>query len=105
MFDDDARRQRRGENCEVFPLARRMQICRGGAATFAVFLRHLEQAAAVLFRAVEVGIERNSGLLRGLDEQVTERIGVRTLRDIERTFTAVERIGQTLVALGELEER
>ena len=81
-----------------------MQIGRGRAPALAVFLRHLEQAAADLRRAVEIRIERHAGLLRRLDERMAQRIGVGPLGDVERAVVAVEFIVQALVALGFLEK-
>ena len=58
----------------------------------------------MLLRAVEIGIVRNAGLLRRLDEDVAQGIGIGPLGDVERPVGAVEIVLQALVALGLLEE-
>ncbi len=98
-------RLRLGANGEIFALGDRMQIGRGRAAALAVFLRHLKQTAAELHCAVKIGIERNPGLLRRLEEDVTQRVGVRPLGDVERPVAAVKFVVQALVALGFFEIR
>ncbi len=50
-----------------------------------------------MYRAVEIGIERYPGLLRRLEEDVTQRVGVRPLGDVERPVAAVKFVVQALV--------
>ncbi len=78
-------------NSEIFPLLPPdANKPRRRAAPLAVLLRHLEQTAAILLGAVEVGVERESGLRRGLDERMTQRIGVWT-RSVTFSGTAAGR--------------
>jgi hypothetical protein len=70
LVDQNAGDLRFGQDGEVFPRRRRMQIGRSRAPARAVFLRHLEETAAELRHAVEIGIERQAGLLGRLDENV-----------------------------------
>jgi hypothetical protein len=96
---------RLGHYGEVLARRHRMQVSGCRAPAPAVFLRHLKEPAAQLHGAVEIRIERQAGLLRGLDEEMAERIRIGTLGDIERTVVAVKAVVQVLVALGPLEVR
>ena len=82
-----------------------VEECDRTAAPQAPALCDLVATDAFLIRAVEVRIERQTCLLRRLDKDMAERIGVGTLRDIERAVFTVKAIMQALVALGLLEVR
>ena len=105
VLDQHAGRLRPGDDGEVRPRRRGMQIGRGRAAALAFFLRHLEKAASELRGAVEIRIERNSRLLRRLDEDVAQRIGVGPLGNVERPVAPMEIVAKALVVLRLLEER
>jgi hypothetical protein len=99
VLDENARRLRRGADDEVGARRRGAQIGRGRAPVLAVLLRDLEQTATRLYRAVEIRIERNAGLLRRLEKDVAQDIGVGPLGDVERSVAAVELVVEALVAL------
>ena len=105
MLDEHTRRLRFFQDGKILARRHRMQIGRSRAPAAAVFLRHLKQPAAKLYGTIEIRIERQAGLLRCLNENMTERIGIGAFGDIERALGAVKAVAQALVALGFLEIR
>ena len=73
--EHDALRQCRGLDVQIAAALRRAEIGDRGARAPAAPRRGLEEAGAFLGRAVEIGIDGDAGLGRGLDEGLRERIG------------------------------
>ncbi len=83
----------------------RLHVGARGAPAFAVFLRHLVGAHALLLGAVEIRVVREPRLARRLDEYSLERVVRAQRRDMERPAAAVVFAAQGLVVLGALEVR
>lgn len=70
-----AQDRRVGDQMQVWPLAP-IQIRARHCAAFAAALRHLIEADALLFLAVEVVVQAKARLARGLDEARSHRIAL-----------------------------
>ncbi len=83
----------------------RRQVGLGGAETFAVLVRHLVGADALLLGAVEVVVEPVARLLAGFHEGGQKRIGRTQIHHVQRPALAVQRVGAALVVFGAFEVR
>ena len=85
-------------DAQIGPLAEmRPQIGARGAAALAVDLGDLIEAEPFLARAVEIVVERELRLARGVEEAVMERIVGARIGDVERPAATMERFGEDLV--------
>ena len=81
----------------------RMDIGARGAATFAVLLRHLVEAEALLLGSVEILADREAGLACRLQEDPVKQVVGAQSGDVERAGPAVPFAAEILVAFGLLE--
>ena len=82
---------RLGDDRQVRPAADRVEIGALGGHPLAVLLGEGVEADAVLSCAVEVGVERMAGQLRGFQIGSGQRIDAARRRDVERAVRAMER--------------
>ena len=96
--EQQPQRARLGLHSQVRPLAEmRMDVAARGAPAFAVELGDLIDAEPLLALAVEIGVERELGLARGVEKARLERIVGAQIGDVERPALAV--IGVVKVSL------
>ena len=98
VFDQDAIDSDAGADDEVATSLRRLEVadCRGTAST--VPCRRLVDTDALLAHAVEVGVERQSGLLSRLDEDARQAVRRRS-GHAERAPIAVEGRTEEVIVL------
>jgi hypothetical protein len=80
-----------------------VQVGARAVPALAVALRDLVIAGAVLFGAVEVAVERDAGLHRGLDEARGKRVGRAQLVDVQRAVLAVVPVIERMVGFAATE--
>ena len=95
--------ERVGKHLQVRPAAVRCEVGLGRAEALAVLVRDLVDAHALLFGAVEIVVERVTGLPAGLDEVGQHRVGRAQVHHVERAARAVPVVGAAFVVLGALE--
>ena len=105
VLDQHARGMRPGLHHQIGALPCGMQIRLRRAPAAPVAGRGLVVAAALLLRAVEVGIARNAGLHARLHHGIGKLEAARLIRHIQRPADAVELIGAVGLVLGLLEVR
>ncbi len=98
--EQDAARERVGDDCEIVPAPRLPQIADRRRPAPAVFRRQLEIAGALLRRAVEIIVARNAGLLRGLDEGFAERMRLADIGNRKRSADTVEVVAAATLIFG-----
>ena len=97
LLDQDPGCQRTGEHRQVGPRQIRCEVSLGGTEAFAVLLRNLVGAHALLVGPVEVGVQSDAGLHTGLHEQGGETVGRGQVLDVERAAACVQSVGAALV--------
>ena len=80
-----------------------VQVGARAVPALAVALCYLVIAGAVLFGAVEVAVERDAGLHRGLDEARGKRVGRAQLVDVQRAVLAVVPVIERMVGFAATE--
>src|SRR6266566_1580538 len=98
--EQDAARERVGDDCEIVPAPRLPQIADRRRPAPAVFRRQLEIAGALLRRAVEIIVARNAGLLRGLDEGFAERMRLADIGNRKWSADTVEVVAAATLIFG-----
>ena len=98
-LEQEALRQRRSLHMQIGAAHRRPQIGIGAGGAAAAPRRGLEEAGAFLGLAVEIRIEGNAGLDRGLHEGFRQRILVPPVRHRERPAGAVKLVLAALLVL------
>ena len=99
-FKENALRQRVGLDAQIAAVLRRAQIGEGAAGAAAAARRSLEEARALLLRAIEIRIERNAGLAGGLHERFRQRVVMPPVRHRQRAAGAVILVFAALLVLG-----
>src|SRR3546814_9272009 len=84
--------------------AQRLDIGARRRPAFAALLRHLIEAEAFVFGAVEIGGARQLQRRRALDEAPARHIGPALVHHIERAARAGKFVGAALIAFAALEE-
>ncbi len=101
--EQDAGRERVGDDLEVGAPARLAQIAGRGRAAQPVARGVLEVAGAFLGGAVEVVVARMARLLHGRDERLAQRMRLAHVGHGERPADPVQRVGAALLVLGAAE--
>ena len=104
-LEDDARRARPRSHGEIRPTEIGREVRRGRAPPLAIFLRQLIEADALLLRAIEVGVARQTLLHRCGNADLHEGARRSRIGDVERAALSVKGVGESLVVLGSPEIR
>ena len=97
--------QRAGLHLEVRPLAHRIEKDARGRRAHPVADHQLDITDAFLRRAVEIVVERDAEVARGLHERLRRRVRLVDRRDAQLTTDAVQVGCAAVMALGALEVR